>query len=126
MKAWVVSLVRIGAPLALLLLVVVPTAGALIPSENARTVAGSYPDELHLLIAWRGHYSSSGLTEDQEITSRYLLMPSLKVVTVSQQNDSAPAITENPLGLILHVFLIVFALTGTWWFWIRRWIHAGT
>jgi hypothetical protein len=64
------------------------------------------------------------LSGSEVVDSRsYILFPSVlhspKTIAVRKVNDDPPTVSESDYGFIVYLGWIVFAVIGTWWFWLR-------
>jgi hypothetical protein len=73
-------------------------------------------------FAYSNRYSTSG--SKRTVSASYLLVPSAfgnhSVVTVTQVNESAPAVSHSRAQFFGLLPAYAMCGVGTWWFWLRK------
>lgn len=71
------------------------------------------------MIGWSYRAQSSGTVTRERREQTYAVMPTLKTITVIEE-DGKVRTDEEALGLVIALVSYALACFGTWWFWLRK------
>jgi hypothetical protein len=121
-------LIKIGAPLTLLLLPAVMLYGSFSTWEPAAAVLASYNSQTSIMIGFvkvSEHSWQAGKMYDPSYTERtYILFPSVirhpKTISIRQYADNSVQANENKYGFVPLFIWYLLCLVATWFLWIRH------
>lgn len=133
------KLLKLGKYLFLIFAALVPTVailGALIsPPKWAETSLDKYGYSFRIFVGFSDHNSGSGEHEYRRQIRSYILLPSMKTVTVTRNAHSVldketnfqektevkSEVTTKESTLLTYYALLSYIgfLFGSWWYWIR-------
>ena len=115
---WFRHFSKFGVPLLFLLFI----GSAIIDAEHrwpaAAAALGDYPSERAVLVGFNYRFAGS----DWERSSSYVLVPSLRMITVSASSRTAPKSTESSFGIPGLLFMLAWIVGGialSAWYWTR-------
>lgn len=121
-------LIKIGAPLTVILLPLVAIYGTIISWAPASPILAKYESETPIMVGFsEGHQQAwiDGIVHDNSFSERqYILFPSVfahpKIITIHQKADKTLTTSESALGFIYMVVWYIFCLGATWFLWFRK------
>lgn len=126
---WITVFMKFGAPVLLIVYVIMPIYGALRPWGGANATLAQFVGERPMMVGFAVRHCENYVTHQvSDISSRsYILFPSVlrdpKTVTISQTNEEEPTVSLSSYGFLTHVAWFAIALALTYWFWFRRGRH---
>lgn len=121
-------LIKIGAPLTLLLFPVVAIYGMIVTWAPATATLAKYQSETPIMVGFSesGQQTwSNGTWHDNSFSERhYILFPSVlfhpKVISIRQNADNTIITRESAYGFIYMVVGYLFCLAATWFLWFKH------
>lgn len=113
------TLLKYACPLLVVALPCVMAVGAMSPWSVAQQALGPSAARETVLIGWSYRAQSSGTVTRQRREQTYAVMPTLKTITVIEE-DGQVRIEEEAHGLVAALASYALVCFGTWWFWFRR------
>ena len=113
------TVLKYAFPLLLATMPCLIAVGLQFPWPVAQTALGPSAKRGALLISWSYNYHASGAVSHERREQTYAVMPTLKTVTVIQEDGNVRT-EEDANGLLAVVAGYACLLFGTWWFWFRR------
>ena len=72
-----------------------------------------------VLVGWSHSVKSSGIVIHERREQTYAVLPTLKTITVVQEDGNVRT-EEETNGLLATLVHYALVLWGTWWFWFRK------
>jgi hypothetical protein len=93
--------------------------GVVSPWSAAQEALGPSAAGETVLIGWSYRAHSSGTVTRQRREQTYAVMPTLKTITVIEE-DGKVRTEEEAHGLVGALASYALVCFGTWWFWFRK------
>ncbi|VVD75932.1 hypothetical protein PEP31012_00838 [Pandoraea eparura] len=113
------TILKYACPLLVAVLPCLIAIGILSPWSVAQTALGPSATRDALLIGWSYNYRASGAITHERREQTYAVLPTLKTITVIQE-DGNVRIEEKSNGLLAALVGYACVLFGVWWFWFRK------
>jgi hypothetical protein len=120
-------LIKIGAPLTVILIPAVALYGTMIGWMPASPTLAKFQPETPIMIGFSESHKQSwidGTWYDNSYSQRqYILFPSVfrhpKIISIRQNAGKTLIVTESEYGFIYAVVWYLLCLIATWFFWFR-------
>lgn len=113
------TILKFACPLLVVAFPCMVAVGMLSPWSVAQQALGPAATHGTLLVGWSYSIHSSGPVNRERREQTYAVMPTLKTITVIQEDGNVRT-EEDADGLLTSLASYACVLFGTWWFWFRR------